>query len=201
MALGNLLRRLMNLFGLRLGSARTPVKRRERLHALHQQRPDLEQLIAPIVAIIEAIEEQLRAFKKLLEGRASDDAVCSRLMSVPGIGPITALIFNATVEYPHRLARSEAVEAYSGLVPRRNHSGERNVRGDTSKAGDSMLRRALIEAANIMPSRVQRTFALQIWGQRIAEAKGNMRARIAVARRLVVLLHRLWLNETEFRWT
>lgn len=199
-ALGNQLRGLMKLFGLRLGSARTPGKRRERLHALYQQRPDLEQLFAPLVATMEAIEGQLRASNKLLEGRASDDAVRSRLMSVPRVGPITALTFTATVEDPHRFARSEDVGAYAGLVPRRNQSGERDVRGNISKAGDPMLRRALFEAANIMLSRVQRPFALQIWGQRIAEAKGNKRARIAVARKLAVLLHRLWLNETEFRW-
>lgn len=87
------------------------------------------------------------------------------------------------------------------VVPQRNQSGERDVRGNISKPGDPMLRRALFEAANIMLSRVQRPFALQIWEQRIAEAKGNKRARIAVARKLAVLLHRLWLNETEFRWT
>jgi transposase len=200
-ALGNQLRGLLKLFGLRLGSARTPDKRRERLRALYQQRPDLEQLFAPIVATMEAIEEQLRASNKLLEGRATDDAVCSRLMSVPGVGPITALTFAATVEDPHRFARSEDVGAYAGLVPRRSQSGERDVRGNISKAGDPMLRRALFEAANIMLSRVKRPFALQLWGQRIAEAKGNKRARIAVARKLAVLLHRLWLNETEFRWT
>lgn len=121
-------------------------------------------------------------------------------MSVPGVGPITALTFTATVEEPHRFARSEDVGAYAGLVPRRNHAGERDVRGNISKAGDPMLRRALFEAANIMLSRVQRPFALQLWGQRIAEAKGNKRARIAVDRKLAVLLHRLWLDETEFRW-
>ena len=74
------------------------------------------------------------------------------------------------------------------------------MRGNISKAGDSMLRRSLYEAVNIMLCRVQRPFALQQWGQRIAETKGNKRARIAVARKLAVLLHSLWLNEKEFRW-
>jgi len=199
-AMGNQLRGLLKLFGLRLGAARTPGKRRERLIALYQQRPDLEPLFAPLVASMEVIEEQLRASNRLLEGRASADPVCSRLMSVPGVGPITALTFTASIEDPHRFARSEDVGAYAGLVPRRSQSGERDVRGNISKAGDPMLRRSLYEAANIMLCRVQRPFALQQWGQRIAEAKGNKRARIAVARKLAVLLHSLWLNETEFRW-
>jgi transposase len=199
-AMGNQLRGLLKLFGLRLGAARTPGKRRERLIALYQQRPDLEPLFAPLVTSVEIIEEQLRASNRLLESRATGDAVCSRLMTVPGVGPITALTFAASVEDPHRFARSEDVGAYAGLVPRRSQSGERDVRGNISKAGDPMLRRTLYEAANIMLCRVQRPFALQQWGQRIAESKGNKRARIAVARKLAVLLHSLWVNETEFRW-
>jgi transposase len=106
-ALGNHLHGLLKLFGLRLVSTRTPGKRRERLHALYQQRPDLEQLFAPIVEAMEAIKEQLRAFR----AGASDDAVCSRLMSVPGVAPITALTFTATVEDTHRFARIEDVGA------------------------------------------------------------------------------------------
>lgn len=200
-AMGNQLRGLLKLFGLRLGAARTPGKRRERLIALYQQRPDLEPLFAPLVTSIEMIEEQLRASNQLLEQRAAADPVCARLMSVPGVGPITALTFTASVEDPHRFARSEDVGAYAGLAPRRSQSGERDVNGNISKAGDPMLRRSLYEAANIMLCRVQRPFALQQWGHKIAEAKGNKRARIAVARKLAVLLHSLWLNETEFRWT
>jgi len=199
-AMGNQLRGLLKLFGLRLGAARTPGKRRERLIALYQQRPDLEPLFSPLIAFMEVIEEQLRASNWLLESRATEDIVCSRLMSVPGVGPITALTFTASVEDPHRFNRSEDVGAYAGLVPRRSQSGERDVRGNISKAGDPMLRRSLYEAANIMLCRVQRPFALQQWGQRIAESKGNKRARIAVARKLAVLLHSLWVNETEFRW-
>ncbi|WP_022676099.1 IS110 family transposase [Novosphingobium sp. B-7] len=199
-AMANQLRGLLKLFGLRLGAARTPGKRRERLAALYQQRPDLEPLFAPLVASMEVVEEQLRASNRLLESRATTDPVCSRLMSVPGVGPITALTFTASVEDPHRFNRSEDVGAYAGLVPRRSQSGERDVRGNISKAGDPMLRRSLYEAANIVLCRVQRPFALQEWGRRIAENKGNKRARIAVARKLAVLLHSIWLNETEFRW-
>lgn len=87
-AMGNQLRGLLKLFGLRLGAARTPGKRRERLLALYQQRPDLEALFAPLVASMEVLEEQLRASNRLLESRASEDAVCSRLMSVPGVGGV-----------------------------------------------------------------------------------------------------------------
>jgi transposase len=199
-AMANQLRGLLKLFGLRMGTARTPGRRNERLAALYSQRPDIKALFAPLIASMEIIEEQLRASSRLLEDRAKADPVCTRLMTVPGVGPITALTYTATVEDPRRFARSEDVGAYAGLVPRRNQSGERDTSGHISKAGDPMLRKALYEAANVALSQVKRPFALQQWGRKIAEAKGAKRARTAVARKLAGLLHSLWLNETEFRW-
>lgn len=199
-ALANQMRGLLKLFGLRLGKVTTPGKRAERLAALYRQRPDVEALFAPLVASIEAIEAQLRKSTGLLEARATADPVTTRLMSVPGVGPITALTFIASIEDPHRFARSQDAGAYAGLVPRRSQSGERDAKGRISKAGDAMLRSALYEAANNLLVRVKRPFALQTWGKRIAETKGHKRARVAVARKLAVLLHSLWLNETEFSW-
>ena len=149
---------------------------------------------------MEAIEEQLRAYNRLLNDRAKADEVCARLMSVPGVGPITALTYTSTIEDPRRFARSDDVGAYAGLVPRRSQSGERDVSGHISKAGDPMLRKALYEAANVALTQVKRPFTLQAWGRKMAEAKGARRARTAVARKLAALLHSLWLNETEFRW-
>lgn len=200
-AMANQLRGLLKLFGLRLGSARAPAKRNERLVALYSQRPDLEALFAPLITSMEAIEAQLRASDRILEKRAASDPVCARLMTVPGIGPITALTYTASIEDPRRFARGEDVGAYAGLVPRRSQSGERDTQGHISKAGDPMLRRSLYEAANIILTRVKRPCALQQWGRKMAEAKGSKRAKVAVARKLAALLHSLWLNETEFRWT
>lgn len=198
--MANQLRGLLKLFGLRMGTARTSGRRTERLTAFYAQRPDLKPLFAPLIAAMEAIEEQLGASNRLLNDRAKADEVCARLMSVPGVGPITALTFTSTIEDPHRFARSDDVGAYAGLVPRRNQSGERDISGHISKAGDPMLRKALYEAANVALSQVKRPFALQQWGRKMAEAKGAKRARTAVARKLAALLHSLWLNETEFRW-
>jgi transposase len=98
-------------------------------------------------------------------------------------------------------ARGEDIGAYAGLVPRRTQSGERDISGHISKAGDRMLRWSLYEAANVLLSQVKRPSALQQWDRKIAEAKGAKRARVAVARKLAALLHWLWLNETEFRST
>lgn len=199
-AMTNQLRGLLKLFGLRIGSARAPSKRGERLVALYAQRPDLETLFASLLASIEAIEVQLQASSRILEKRAASDPVCARLMTAPGVGPITALTYTMRIEDPHRFARGEDVGAYAGLVPRRSQSGERDTQGHISKAGDPMLRRSLYEAANVILTRLKRPFALQSWGKKIAEAKGPKRAKVAVARKLATLLHSLWLNETEFRW-
>jgi transposase len=199
-AMLNQLRGLLKLFGLRLGSARAPGKRTERLVALYAPRPDLEGLFAPLLASIEAIEVQLRTSSRILEQRAASDPVCARLMTVPGVGPITALTYTMSIEDPRRFATGEDVGAYAGLVPRRSQSGERDTQGHISKAGDPMLRRSLYEAANIILTRVKRPCALQTWGRKIAEAKGPRRAKVAIARKLAALLHSVWLNETEFRW-
>jgi transposase len=93
-----------------------------------------------------------------------------------------------------------ASRRYAGLVPRRSQSGERDFKGHISKAGDAMLRHALYEAANSILSRLKRPCALQIWGKRLAEAKGPKRARVDVARKLAALLQTLWRAETDFCW-
>jgi transposase len=121
-------------------------------------------------------------------------------MTVPGVGPLTALVFKSSIEDPARFARGEDAGAFAGLVPRRQQSGERDHKGHVSKAGDPMLRSALYEAANSLLVRVKCPSALQTWGKTLAQSKGPKRARVAVARKLAILLHRLWLSETEFRW-
>ena len=196
----NQLRGMLKLFGLRMGRVTTPGKRRERLEALFTARPDLRCVFAPLVECMEALETQLSRSAKLLDARAAADPVAARLMTVPGVGPITALTFKASIEDPGRFARSSDAGAYAGLVPRRNQSGERDHNGHISKAGDAMLRSALYEAANNLLVRVKRPFALQTWGKTLAQTKGPKRARIAVARKLAALLHKLWQSETEFCW-
>jgi transposase len=199
-AMANQLRGLLKLFGLRLGKVTTPGKRRERLVALFAQKPELEPILAPLIAGLEAIEVQIGRSTRQLAAQAAADPVAARLMSVPGVGPITALVFKSSIEDPDRFARGEDAGAFAGLAPRRNQSGERDYKGRISKAGDPMLRSALYEAANSLLVRVKRPCALQAWGKRLAETKGPKRARVAVARKLAILLHRLWQSQTEFRW-
>lgn len=194
------LRGLLKLFGLRMGQATTPGKRAERLAALFAQKPDLKPVLVPLVAGLSALEEQIAASSRELKARAAADPVASRLMSVPGVGPIVALTFKSSIEDPARFTRSRDAGAYAGLVPRRFQSGERDTQGRISKAGDPMLRSALYEAANNLLSRVKRPSPLQSWGKALAATKGAKRARVAVARKLAILLHRLWQSGDSFQW-
>lgn len=194
------LRGLLKLFGLRLGKVTTPGKRAERLVALFTQKPELKSVLAPLVAGLAALEVQIAASIRSLKVRAAADPVAARLMSVPGVGPITALTFKSSIEDPGRFARSQDAGAYAGLVPRRFQSGERDTKGHISKAGDPMLRSALYEAANNLLARVKRPSALQAWGKALAATKGAKRARVAVARKLAILLHTLWQTGTSFQW-
>ena len=199
-AMANQLRGLLKLFGLRLGAATTPAKRNARLLCLFGHKPELAPILAPLAAGLAALEVEIGKATRSLKARALADPVCARLMSAPGVGPVTAMTFKSSIEDPGRFARGADVGAYAGLVPRRFQSGERDRLGRISKAGDAMLRHALYEAANSLLARVKRPCALKSWGEALQAAKGAKRARVAVARKLATLLHTLWRSETSFSW-
>jgi transposase len=122
-------------------------------------------------------------------------------MTVPGIGAITAAAFVATIDDPGRFRHSANVGAYLGLTPRRYQCGTMDVSGHISKTGDGLLRSYLFEAATTLLTRVQRWSALKAWGVRLAKRVGQKKARVALARKLSVVLHCMWADGTEFRWT
>ena len=135
----------------------------------------------------------------LLRQLAHDDPVCRRLMSMPGIGAVVALTFRSAVDDPARFTSSKKVEPWAGLTPSRNQSGERNVSGGITKAGDVNLRRALCQAATIMMHRGRSTW-LRTWAAQVARRRGAKRAVVALARRIEVILHRMWIDDTDFRF-
>jgi transposase len=128
------------------------------------------------------------------------EEVCRRLMSVPGVGPITALAFRATIDRPERFRRSRDVGAHLGLTPARYQSGETDIQGRISRCGDELARTALYEAAHTLLVRSKKCSALRAWGMKVAKARGMARARVAVARKLAVILHRMWCDTAEFRF-
>jgi transposase len=122
-------------------------------------------------------------------------------MTVPGVGPMTALAFVTAIDDPGRFARSASVGAYLGLTPRRHQSGEADWSGRISKHGDGLARHLLYEAANSLIARVRKWSAPKAWAARLVRKLGPKKARVALARKLAVILHRIWLDGTEFRWS
>ena len=121
------------------------------------------------------------------EGRQEDPA-CRRMMSMPGVGAVVALTYRSAVDDPGRFTSSKKVGPWVGLTPSRNQSGERDVSGGITKAGDVNLRRALCQAATVMMHRGRSTW-LRAWATQVARRRGSKRAMVALARRIGVILH------------
>lgn len=196
----NQLRGLLKLFGLRLGPVTTGKKREKRLDVLLAERPELVGVFTGLRRTLCVLEEEINAETRMLERTAQADPVCRRLLSVPGVGVVTALVYVTTIEDPGRFKRSSEVAAYAGLVPRQHQSGEMDMRGRITKRGDPRLRHALYEAANSILARLKKPCALKRWGLSLQKRKGAKRARVAVARKLAILLHALWSREETFSW-
>jgi transposase len=119
---------------------------------------------------------------------------------VPGVGALVAVMFRSAVDDPQRFATSKAVGAYLGLTPKKYQSGETDVTGAISKVGDPLVRTALYEAAHIMLTRAVRFSGLKRWAMEVAKRRGMKRAKVALARKLAVVLHAMWRDGTAFRW-
>jgi transposase len=132
---------------------------------------------------------------------ANEDPICQRLMTAPGVGFVTALTFKAGVDDPTRFKQSRTVAAHFGLTPRRFQSGEVDFDGHISRAGDADVRSTLYVAANSMLTRSSKWSPLKAWGMKLAKSRGHKKAVIAVARKLAVILHRMWVDDTQFRWS
>lgn len=120
-------------------------------------------------------------------------------MTVPGVGPVVALTFRTAVDDPHRFSRSRTVGAHFGLTPRKFQSGTIDYDGRISKCGDGEVRTALYEAASSLLVRCKTSSELRSWGLSLVKRRGHKKALVAVARKLATLLHRMWLDGSDFR--
>jgi transposase len=198
--LENQIRGLLKNLGLVIGRAKFNVFA-VRAEELISGRPELVAAVEPLLAARTSIEQQIGDLDHKVLKLARRDAQVRRFMTVPGVGPITALCFKATIDDPMRFKRSRSVGAYVGLTTRRHASGEVDWSGRISKCGDAMLRMYLFEAANVLLTRVPKWSALKAWGMRLTKRSGLRKAKVAVARKLAVILHRMWVDETEFNWS
>ena len=199
-AIDNDLRGTLRNFGLKVGVVGAS-KFEARIKELVENLPDLAELVEPLLIVRRTLREQIGILHGRLLAVVRTDDVCRRLMTVPGVGPVVALTYRTTVDVPARFRTSKAVGAVFGLTPSRHQSGKINRSGAISKCGDEMMRAMLYEAAHIMLVRLAKWSWLKAWAMKIARQRGIKKAIVALARRLAVIMHRIWVDGTEFRWT
>jgi len=196
----NQVRGLLRGFGLKLGPV-SHLRFEARVYELAETEPALLVALEPLLRVRDVLGVQLAKLDKQLGTLAHENSDAMRLMSVPGVGSMTALAFMTALDQPARFARSADVGAYLGLTSRRYQSGEVNWSGRISKHGDALARAMLYEAANVLMSRVKRWTREKAWAVRLASRRGAAKARVALARKLAVILHRIWVDGTTFNWS
>jgi transposase len=199
-AIENDLRGTLRNFGLKVGVAGT-AKFEARIKELVENFPDLAALVEPLLVVRRVLREQIAVLHRRLLAIVRNDEVCRRLMTTPGVGPVVALTYRATIDVPARFRNSRAVGAVMGLTPCKYQSGQSDRTGAISKCGDEMLRVMLYEAAQILLMRSTKWSWLKAWAMQIARRRGIKKAIVALARRLAVIMHRIWVDGTEFRRT
>jgi transposase len=198
--LSNHIRGVLKVFGLLPGAMRgLPFDRR--VEVLLAEREDLVLVVQPLLAAWRGLREQIAAFDKAVRALARASPICRLLMSVPGIGVVSVLSYVSTVEDPARFARSRSVGAHMGLTPKQYQSGDIDRSGRISKCGDVLARTLMYEAAVVILTRVKRNSGLKDWALAIASRSGFGKARVALARKLSVILHSIWRSGEPFRWS
>jgi transposase len=199
-AIENDLRGTLRNFGLKVGIA-GKTRFEARVRELVENLPDLAALVEPLLIVRRVLREQIVILHRRLLTIVRDDEVCRRLMTIPGVGPVVALTYRATVDVPARFRKSKSVGAVFGLTCAKYQSGEIDWSGRISRCGDEMMRVMLYEAAQSMLVHSKKWSWLKAWAMQIARRRGMKKAVVALARRLAVIMHRIWVDGTEFRWT
>src|ERR1700748_1559527 len=195
--LENQIRGLAVVFGIRLPRALTAafvsqaLKASEGVAGLSAAMRGLIAARTAVMSAVAAIDADMRRMTRASEA-------CRRLMTIPGVGQLTALAFVAAIDDPSRIRRSRDAGAYLGLVPRRYQSGEIDYTGGISKCGDRRVRTLLYEAANVMLTRYKGQLKLKDWAFAIARRSTMRKARVALARRLAIIMHAMLRDGTEF---
>jgi hypothetical protein len=138
----------------------------------------------PAVYVYQVKHGAVRSYKLLSDGRRQ-----------------IAVTYKSAIDDPHRIVKSKAAGALFGITPKKYQSGEKDVTGGITLAGDEIVRTVLYEAANVLLSRITRFSKLKRWGMDVAKRRGSKRAKVALARKLAVILHRIWVDGTTYRWT
>jgi transposase len=191
------LRGILRGFGLKVG-ATTARGFEGRIRELVEGHPTLVAVADALLLAHGTLGEQLGKLQKRLVSLARDDARARLLMTTPGVGVLVALTYVAAIDDPSRFKSSKATGAHFGLTPKKYQSGETDVTGRISKIGDASVRTALYEAANVILTRPVKASSLKSWAMRVAKRAGMRKAKVALARKLAVVLHRMLVDGTRF---
>jgi transposase len=195
--LDNTIRGLCATFGYRPGPGQGKAFLARIMEAAHI--PGLGDAISALLSVRVELVEQIKGMDRRLRIIASQSQACEILMTIPGVGVQTSAAFAAAIDEAERFRQSRNAGAYFGLVPRRHQSGELDWTGRITKQGDGTVRKLLYEAANSILSRCQETFALKTWAMKIVKRRGLKKARVALARRLAVIMHAMLRDGTLFQ--
>jgi transposase len=191
------IRGILRGFGLKVGPT-TPRTYEERVRALTEGHPTLEAITTALLSARRVFAQELRGFDRRVRQLARDDEHARRLMTVPGVGVLVSLTFVSAIDEPERFRSSRMVGAHFGLTPSRYQSGETDYSGRISKIGDTRVRSALYEAANVILTHSVRSSDLKTWALAVARRAGMRKAKVALARKLAVVLHRMLRDRTDF---
>ena len=192
------IRGMLRNFGLRLGRI-GKVSFEDRVRELTGGNKLIQLSIEPMLRARAALRSELVRLERLARDITREDPVCRLMMTMPGIGPVVALTVRSTIDDPGRFRRSKDVGPSIGLTPRRYQSGETDIIGGVTKAGDLDMRTALYQAATVVIHRSKKPTWLRAWAERVVRRRGAKRAAVALARRMGVVLHRMWVDNTEFQ--
>jgi len=192
------LRGILRGFGLKVG-APTPSQFEGRIRELVAGQPNLEAIAAALLAVRAVLRREFNGFEKRVRTAARGDTRTRLLMSTPGVGPIVALTYASAIDDPGRFKSSKRAGCHFGMTPRRYQSGETDITGRISKIGDKGVRTALYQAARVILTKpVKGAPGLKSWGMRLARRAGMQKAKVALARRLAVIMHRMLADGKPF---
>jgi transposase len=194
----NHLRGILRGFGLKVGKT-TNLRFARRIRELVANHASLEMIAEALLSVHAVLLREFKAFEKQVRSMARQDAKARLLMSTPAVGPIVALTYASAIDDPGRFKSSKRVGAHFGLTPKKYQSGQTDYTGRISKIGDASVRTALYEAAHIMLTKpLKGCSQLKSWAMRLARRAGMSKAKVALARRLAVIMHRMLSDGTAF---
>ncbi|WP_137157437.1 IS110 family transposase [Rhizobium sp. FKL33] len=196
----NEIRGTLRVFGIKFAGRITGGPFEARVLDAIESVPRLAAMVKPMLIARAALRQQCAVLQKMLLETVRKDETCRRLMTIPGVGAITAVTYVTTIDDPARFERSRDVGPHLGLTPKKYASGETDRNGGISKSGDAGMRTTLYQASLALLTRSKKPSAIRKWGLSIAKRRGLRRAIVAVSRKLAIVMHRVWADGTEYRW-